>query len=95
MSNSMSDDYFSFMSAKGTSNHARQRRSLPAAAVKSEGSSDTIDFVDETRIEVTESSISDTMIQRVFGGRFSTSQRSVDIPDAAALGPPQGNSFSR
>jgi hypothetical protein len=32
--------------------------------------SDTIDFVEETQIEVTESFVSDTMIQRIFK-RFS------------------------
>ena len=65
MSNSMSDDYFSFMSSKWEDKHAKQRQptKAPTTSVKP---SDIIEFVDDTQIEVTESVASDTMIQRVF-----------------------------
>jgi hypothetical protein len=69
MSSSMSEDYYSFMSHKWDTKHAKQCKI--AAVVKSAVSSDTIDFVaephiEEPQIEVTESFISDTMIQRMF-----------------------------
>jgi hypothetical protein len=70
MSNSMSEDYFSFMSSKWEDKRTKQRpptKTPPAASVLP---SDTIDFVEEPQIEVTESFVSDTMIQRIFN-RFS------------------------
>ena len=69
MSNSMSEDYFSFMSSKweDKSNKQRPRAVAPTTSVRP---SDIIDFVEESQIEVTESPLSDTMIQRVFK-RFS------------------------
>jgi hypothetical protein len=66
MSNSMSDDYFSFMSNKWEDKNATHRppaRALPTTSVRP---SDIIDFVEESQIEVTESVASDTMIQRIF-----------------------------
>lgn len=65
MSNSMSDDYFSFMSDRGQRKQATRRTVFPPAPDPIM-QSDIIDFVEETQIEVTESSISDTMIQRIF-----------------------------
>jgi hypothetical protein len=70
MSNSMSDDYFSFMSSKWEDKHAKQRPPMKAPPTTSVRPSDIIDFVEETQIEVTESPLSDTMIQRIFK-RFS------------------------
>jgi hypothetical protein len=70
MSNSMSDDYFSFMSSKWEDKHARPRPPVKAPPATSVLPSDTIDFVEEPQIEVTESFVSDTMIQRIFN-RFS------------------------
>ena len=69
MSNSMSDDYFSFMSSKWEDKHSKQRPRVvaPATSVRP---SDIIDFVEEPQIEVTESIASDTMIERMFK-RFS------------------------
>jgi hypothetical protein len=66
MSNSMRDDYFSFMSGKWEDKHARQRPPTKAPAPTSVLPSDTIDFVEEPQIEVTESFVSDTMIQGIF-----------------------------
>ena len=66
MSNSMSDDYFSFMSSKWEHKHANQRPPMEAPPTTSVRPSDIIDFVEETQIEVTESPLSDTMIQRIF-----------------------------
>ena len=72
MSNSMSDDYFSFMSNRGTGRRTENRvPTRPAAVVPS----DTIEFVAEppthveSPIEVLESFISDTMVQRIFRRR--------------------------
>ncbi|HWJ34903.1 MAG TPA: hypothetical protein VNR70_06535 [Steroidobacteraceae bacterium] len=64
-SNSMSNDYFSFMSDKWENKHSRQPQRLdqPTKPVRQ---SDTIDFVEEAQIEVTESFVSDTTIQRIF-----------------------------
>jgi len=70
MSNSMSDDYFSFMSSKWEDKHAKQRPPTNAPRATSVLPSDTIDFVEEPQIEVTGSFVSDTMIQRIFN-RFS------------------------
>lgn len=66
MSNSMSDDYFSFMSSKWEDKHAKQSPRVPAPPATSLLPTDTIDFVEESTIEVTESIASDTMIQRIF-----------------------------
>jgi hypothetical protein len=68
----MSEDYFSFMSEKGAGKHARQGnapRDLAGTGSipKSVQPSDVIDFEEEqSQIEVVESIISDTMIQRIF-----------------------------
>jgi len=68
----MSDDYFSFMSNKGRDKPPTGR---DPAAVQHTGKvvsigpakpSDVIDFVDDSQIEVTESIVSDTTIQRIF-----------------------------
>ena len=67
----MSDDYFSYMSNKWEDKHAKQRQRAVASATKFLAHSDTIDFVEEPQIEVTESFVSDTTIQRIFK-RFST-----------------------
>ena len=65
MNNSMSEDYFSFMSSKWEDKHAKrgQRIAPPKVVLRP---SDTIDFVEEPQIEVTESFVSDTTIQRIF-----------------------------
>ncbi len=65
MSNSMSEDYFSFMSSKWDKRAEQTARSVapPATSVLP---TDVIDFVEEPQIEVTESFVSDTMIQRIF-----------------------------
>ena len=72
MSNSMTDDYFFFMSNRGTGKRTETRVSRdPAAVVQS----DTIEFVvepptrEESPIEVIESFVSDTMIERLFRRR--------------------------
>jgi hypothetical protein len=70
MSNSMSDDYFSFMSSKWEDKHAKQRPPTNAPPATSVLPSDTVDFVEASQIEVTESFESDTVIQRIFK-RFS------------------------
>jgi len=70
MSNSMSEDYFSFMSSKWEDKHTKQRPRVVAPPTTSVRPSDIIEFVEESQIEVTESPLSDTMIQRVFK-RFS------------------------
>ena len=66
MSNPMSEDYFSFMSSKWEDKHAKQRQPVVAPPEASLLPSDIIDFVEEPQIEVTESFVSDTMIQRIF-----------------------------
>lgn len=66
MSNSMTDDYFAFMSDKSTSKLSPPGPVKFAPPKKVEMQVDTVDFVDDTQMEVTESSISDTMIQRIF-----------------------------
>jgi hypothetical protein len=70
MNNLMSDDYFSFMSSKWEDKHAKQRLRIVAPPATSVLPSDSIDFVEESQIEVTESFVSDTVIQRIFK-RFS------------------------
>ena len=69
MNNSMTDDYFAFMSDKGTSKDSVQGQRKVAQPKKVAIRSDIIDFVDDSHIEVTESFISDTMIQRIFRPR--------------------------
>jgi hypothetical protein len=66
MNNSVSEDYFSFMSSKWEDKGAKERQRAAAPAPTSVRASDIIDFVEESQIEVTESPLSDTMIQRVF-----------------------------
>jgi hypothetical protein len=66
MSNSMLDDYFAFMSDKGARKDPARRTSAVAQPKKPPLRSDTIDFVDVTQIEVVESVISDTTLQRIF-----------------------------
>jgi hypothetical protein len=66
MSNSTMDDYFAFMSDKWASKDPAVRNSIAAAPKKALRQSDTIDFVDESKIEVIESVVSDTMIERIF-----------------------------
>ena len=70
MSNSMSDDYFSFMSSKWEDKRSKQTARTVAPPAASLLPTDVIDFVEEPQIEVTESFVSDTMMQRVFK-RFS------------------------
>ena len=70
MSNSMSDDYFSFMSSKWEDKRSKQTARSVAPPATSLLLTDVIDFVEEPQIEVTESFVSDTMMQRVFK-RFS------------------------
>jgi hypothetical protein len=70
MSNSMSNDYFSFMSSKWEDKHTKQHPPTKAPPATSVLSSDTIDFVEEPQIEVTDSFVSDMIIQRIFN-RFS------------------------
>jgi hypothetical protein len=72
MSNSMENDYFSFMSDRREQSVSKRpaRHSAPLAkplkSADTMKSADTIDFVQETsQIEVVESIASDTMIQRV------------------------------
>jgi hypothetical protein len=69
MSNSMVDDYFAFMSDKGARKDPARRKGFVAQPKDSPMPSDTIEFVDVTQIEVVESVISDTMLQRVFRRR--------------------------
>ena len=70
MSNSVSDDYFSFMSSKWEDKRSKQTARSVAPPATSLLPTDVIDFVEEPQIEVTESFVSDTMMQRVFK-RFS------------------------
>ena len=75
MSNSMGDDYFSFMSNKWEDRQAGARRRLVAHASTSLLPSDTVEFAVESSpfaaespIEGVESFVSDTIIQRLFAG---------------------------
>jgi hypothetical protein len=61
-----SDDYFSFMEERKCGNNPQQIRSA-VLAQNSFTDSDVVEFIPEPQIEVTESVISDTMIQRIFG----------------------------
>jgi hypothetical protein len=66
MSNSTMDDYFAFMSDKWASKDPASRNSMAGEPKKPLRQTDTIDFVDESQIEVIESVVSDTMIERIF-----------------------------
>jgi hypothetical protein len=66
MSNARSDDYFAFMAAKQRGTSAEQVRSN-ASVQGAFTDSDVIEYIEEPQIEVTESFVSDTMIQRIFG----------------------------
>ena len=67
MNNSSGDDYFSFMSNKGQKAHGKQQPQTTAPPALRLLPSDTVDFVEEeSQIEVTESMVSDTTIQRIF-----------------------------
>jgi hypothetical protein len=65
MSNTRSDDYFSFMSAK---KHGTNEQKIRGAALVPDffTDSDVIEFIEEPQIEVTESFVSDTIIERIF-----------------------------
>lgn len=74
MSNSMTNDYFSFMSAKWEQGQPKRRSPVAAQAQKPTMSGDVIDFVaEEPQIEVVESFVSDTLIQRMFKRRSTAS----------------------
>jgi len=66
MRNTRSDDYFAFMAEK---KHAINAQQIGANAPGQDAftDSDVVEFIEDPQIEVTESFISDTMIQRVFG----------------------------
>jgi hypothetical protein len=85
MSNSMNDDYFSFMSAKGDKGQVTRPQPVPALldetlprSVKPE---DVVDYVEEPTIEVTESFVSDTTIQRIFKQFAAPDGATVATPD--------------
>jgi hypothetical protein len=61
-----SDDYFSFMEDRKCGKNPQPIRSAELVN-NSFTDSDVVEFIPEPQIEVTESVISDTMIQRVFG----------------------------
>ena len=61
-----SNDYFSFMEERKCGANPQQNRH-DVLVNNSFIESDVIEFIEEPQIEVTESVISDTMIQRVFG----------------------------
>jgi hypothetical protein len=74
VSDARGNDYFSFMSDK--SDPQRRLRSVaqptPMKPSKSAILGDTIDFVEESQIEVIESTASDTIIERLFNLRRRT-----------------------
>ena len=61
-----SNDYFSFMEERKGGKNPQQ---IPSAVIANTSftDSDVVEFIAEPEIEVTESVISNTMIQRVFG----------------------------
>ena len=61
-----SDDYFSFMEERKCGKNTPQIRSDVLVSSSFTGS-DVVEFIPDPQIEVTESVISDTMIQRIFG----------------------------
>lgn len=67
MSNSMSNDYFSFMADRKGGADAQPMHGATAVP-NAFTDSDVVEFIEDPQMEVTESSISDTMIQRVFRG---------------------------
>ena len=78
MGDSLANDYFSFMSDKSdpkrrlnlVGHTSSAKRPAKAAAL-----GDTIDFVEEPQIEVIETAVSDTIIEKLFNlrRRFGTS----------------------
>jgi hypothetical protein len=75
MSNSMRNDYFSFMSDKWEKKQSHG--SAAAQPIKPEMTGDTIEFVEqpqfveEPQIEVIESVASDTIIEQIFKRRIN------------------------
>jgi hypothetical protein len=65
MSNSMSNDYFSFMSDKRERKQANRRPPIVVPRTPNR-SADTIGFIKEPQIEVIESIATDTIIERIF-----------------------------
>jgi len=78
MSNSMSNDYFSFMAERKRGSRVQEIHS-ETSAPNVFTDSDVIEFIEDPQMEVTESSISDTMIQRVF--RCFREQPAVALED--------------
>ncbi len=66
MSYSRSDDYFSFMAQKQPGMRALEIRADDAATQDAFAKSDVVEYIEEPTIEVTESFVSDTTIQRIF-----------------------------
>jgi hypothetical protein len=67
MSNSMRNDYFSFMSDRWETKQSKRPPLTPVPSLRPNMVADTIDFVEEEpQIEVVESFVSDTTIQRMF-----------------------------
>ena len=66
MSDTIRDDYFSYMSNRGGNKRDNQQVRGLAPATNPLLPSDIIDFEEEPQIEVTESFVSDTTIQRLF-----------------------------
>jgi hypothetical protein len=66
MSYSRSDDYFSFMAEKQPGLPAQQIQADDAAARDAFTRTDVVEYIEEPTIEVTESFVSDTTIQRIF-----------------------------
>lgn len=102
MRHSMGDDYFSFMSAKGDKNldgQSEQPASRPKSAIskpalpdieatlpQSVMPTDIVDYVEEPTIEVTESFVSDTTIQRIFKQFAAPDGVSVATTDTGSAG---------
>jgi hypothetical protein len=63
----MSNDYFSFMADRKRGPDAQPIHGVTAEP-NAFTDSDVVEFIEDPQMEVTESSISDTMIQRVFRG---------------------------
>jgi hypothetical protein len=61
-----SDDYFAFMEERKCGKNPQEIRSA-VLVTNSFTDSDVVEYIPEPQIEVTESVISDTMIQRIFG----------------------------
>jgi len=98
----MSDDYFSFMSAKGDKNPdnppahpaIRTKPAIPKPATpvvdttlpRSVMPTDIVDYVEEPTIVVTESFVSDTTIQRIFKQFAAPDGATAANADANAAG---------